>query len=32
LTMTPDRVATWHRPDSTHHHTGPTINRITQPA
>ena len=27
LTMTPDRVATWARPDGTHHHTGPTGDR-----
>jgi hypothetical protein len=25
LTMTPDRVATWTRPDGVHHHTGTTI-------
>jgi hypothetical protein len=25
LTMTPDRVATWTRPDGVHHHTGSTI-------
>ena len=30
LTMTPDRVATWVRPDGFHHHTGTTIDR--QPA
>ena len=30
LTITPDRTATWIRPDGTHWHTGPTINR-TQP-
>lgn len=27
LTMTPDRVATWTRPDGTTHHQGPTIDR-----
>jgi hypothetical protein len=27
LTMTPDRVATWTRPDGTHHHTAPTTDR-----
>ena len=27
LTMTPNRTATWTRPDGTHHHTGPTIDR-----
>lgn len=27
LTMTPDRAATWTRPDGTHHHTGPTTDR-----
>ena len=27
LTITPDRIATWSRPDGTHHHTGPTIDR-----
>ena len=27
LTMTPDRTATWTRPDGTHHHTGPTNDR-----
>ena len=27
LTMTPDRTATWTRPDGTHHHTGPTTDR-----
>ena len=27
LTMTPDRVATWTRPDGVHHHTGSTIDR-----
>lgn len=27
LTMTPDRVATWIRPDGTHHHTGSTVDR-----
>ena len=27
LTMTPDRIATWTRPDGTIHHTGPTIDR-----
>jgi hypothetical protein len=27
LTMTPDRVATWARPDGVHHHTGNTIDR-----
>ena len=27
LSMTPDRVATWTRPDGTHHHTGPTTDR-----
>jgi hypothetical protein len=27
LTMTPDRVATWVRPDGTIHHIGPTIDR-----
>jgi hypothetical protein len=27
LTMTPDRVATWIRPDGTIHHTGPTVDR-----
>jgi hypothetical protein len=27
LTMTPDRTATWARPDGTHHHTGPTTDR-----
>jgi len=27
LTITPDRTATWTRPDGTHHHTGPTIDR-----
>ncbi len=27
LTMTPDRVATWTRPDGTVHHTGTTIDR-----
>jgi hypothetical protein len=27
LTMTPDRVATWTRPDGTHHHTGTTVDR-----
>jgi hypothetical protein len=32
LTMTSDRVTTWHRPDGTHHHTGPTINRTRQAA
>ena len=30
LTMTPDRVATWTRPDGTIYHRGPTIDR-TQP-
>jgi hypothetical protein len=25
LTMTPDRVATWTRPDGVHHHTGTTV-------
>ncbi len=29
LTMTPERVATWTRPDGTHHHTGPTTDRTT---
>ena len=29
LTMTPNRTATWTRPDGTHWHTGPTINRTT---
>ena len=29
LTMTPDRIATWTRPDGTIWHTGPTINRTT---
>jgi hypothetical protein len=29
LTLTPDRVATWTRPDSTTHHTGTTINRTS---
>ena len=28
LTMTPDRTATWTRPDGTHHHTGSTIDRV----
>jgi len=28
LTITPDRTATWTRPDGTHHHTGPTIDRV----
>jgi hypothetical protein len=27
LTMTPDRIATWTRPEGTIHHTGPTIDR-----
>ena len=27
LTITLDRIATWTRPDGTHHHTGPTIDR-----
>jgi hypothetical protein len=27
LTMTPDRIATWTRPDGVHHHTGSTIDR-----
>lgn len=27
LTMTPGRVASWHRPDGSHHHTGTTIDR-----
>jgi hypothetical protein len=27
LTMTPDRIATWTRPDGTMHHTGSTIDR-----
>ena len=30
LTMTPDRTATWTRPDGTHHHTGPTNDRVTR--
>ncbi len=25
--MTPDRIATWTRPDGTHHHTAPTTDR-----
>jgi hypothetical protein len=29
LTMTPDRVATWTRPDGGVHHTGATIDRLT---
>jgi hypothetical protein len=29
LTMTPDRVATWRRPDGTLHHRGTTIDRTT---
>ena len=32
LTMTPDRIATWTRPDGTHHHTGPTIDRTPKAA
>ena len=32
LTMTPDRIATWTRPDGTHHHTGPTIDRTIKAA
>ena len=31
LTMTPDRVATWTRPNRTIWHTGPTINRTKKP-
>jgi hypothetical protein len=31
LTMTPDRVATWTRPDGTVHHTGTTIDRHPSP-
>ena len=31
LTITPDRIATWTRPDGTHHHTGPTIDRTVPP-
>jgi hypothetical protein len=30
LSMTPDRVCTWTRPDNTIWHTGPTINRTKQ--
>jgi hypothetical protein len=30
LTMAPNRVATWTRPDGTHWHTGPTINRTSK--
>jgi hypothetical protein len=29
LAMTPDRIATWTRPDGTEHHTGPTTDRQT---
>ena len=32
LTMTPDRIATWTRPDGTIHHTGSTIDRLVAPA
>jgi hypothetical protein len=32
LTMTPDRIATWTRPDGTHHHTGPTTDRTRKAA
>jgi hypothetical protein len=32
LTMTPDRVATWRRPDGTVHHRGSTVDRIASPA
>lgn len=32
LTMTPDRVATWTRPDGTIHHQGSTIDRRPAPA
>jgi hypothetical protein len=32
LSMTPDRVATWTRPDGTIHWTGSTIDRTTRPA
>lgn len=31
LTLTPDRTATWTRPDGTTHHTGTTINRAALP-
>jgi hypothetical protein len=31
LTMTPDRVATWTRPNGTIWHSGPTINRTKKP-
>lgn len=31
LTMTPDRIATWTRPDGTVHHTGTTIDRKPPP-
>ena len=30
LTITPDRTATWTRPDGTHHHTGPTNDRVAR--
>jgi hypothetical protein len=32
LTMTPQRVATWTRPDRTTHHHGTTIDRTAHPA
>jgi hypothetical protein len=32
LSMTPDRVATWTRPDGTTYHHGPTTDRTTSPA
>ena len=32
LTMTPGRIATWTRPDGTHHHTGPTTDRTRKAA
>lgn len=32
LTMTPERIATWTRPDHTHHHTGSTIGRTATSA
>ncbi len=32
LTMTPDRIATWTRPDGAHHQTGPTIDRTRHAA